>query len=709
METVFRIRGLDCAHEVKLLRDQLGSAPGVESLGFDVLRARMSASYDPAQITVTEIMRRVEAAGLRAEIWQDDAPKQSMRGRLLAAGLSGLALLAAMAATARPLEIALSLVAIGVGVIYTAPKAWSGLLALRFDMNVLMVVSANGACYLGEWTEGATLAFLFAVANLLEIWSLDRARGAISALMADAPREAVVLHGRGAELKINCCGEHRCDQDEAALHEHRMPVDHVAVGSLVRVRPGEKIPIDGKVKTGSAGVNQATITGEAIPVFKQQGDPVYAGTLNTDGLLDVRTSAAAADTALARIVRMVEESQSRRAPSEQFVERFARFYTPAVIAFAFVVFLGAPFALGWDWHRALYQSMVVLLISCPCALVISTPVTIAAALASAARNGVLIKGGSFLEAAGRIRAFAFDKTGVVTAGEPEVAEVVGDNILPLAASLEAGSEHPLAKAVLRDAQRKGVQLGRLPVASHFRALPGRGATAVIDGVNYWIGNRRLLEDLGVSYHSAAAAAHEQDGRTLSFLGTGSQVLGFIAFADRLRPGIAEAVASLHALGVRHTSILTGDNQAAANAAARSVGIDDVQAELLPDDKVTQVRSLMERFGVVGMAGDGINDAQAMSASSVGIAIGKRSTDVAIESADVVLMSEDPSRLGFLIRHSRRALSVVKQNLVLALGSKLVFLVIAMLGMATLWMAIAADMGATLAVTFNGLRMLRARE
>lgn len=709
METVFRIRGLDCAHEVKLLRDQLDSAPGVESLGFDVLRARMSASYDPAQITVTEIMRRVEAAGLRAEIWQDDAPKQSMRGRLLAAGLSGLALLAAMAATARSLEIALSLVAIGVGVIYTAPKAWSGLLALRFDMNVLMVVSATGACYLGEWTEGATLAFLFAVANLLEIWSLDRARGAISALMADAPREAVVLHGRGAELKINCCGEHRCDQDEAALHEHRMPVDHVAVGSLVRVRPGEKIPIDGKVKTGSAGVNQATITGEAIPVFKQQGDPVYAGTLNTDGLLDVRTSAAAADTALARIVRMVEESQSRRAPSEQFVERFARFYTPAVIAFAFVVFLGAPFALGWDWHRALYQSMVVLLISCPCALVISTPVTIAAALASAARNGVLIKGGSFLEAAGRIRAFAFDKTGVVTAGEPEVAEVVGDNILPLAASLEAGSEHPLAKAVLRDAQRKGVQLGRLPVASHFRALPGRGATAVIDGVNYWIGNRRLLEDLGVSYHSPGAAAHEQDGRTLSFLGTGSQVLGFIAFADRLRPGIAEAVASLHALGVRHTSILTGDNQAAANAAARSVGIDDIQAELLPDDKVTQVRSLMERFGVVGMAGDGINDAQAMSVSSVGIAIGKRSTDVAIESADVVLMSEDPSRLGFLIRHSRRALSVVKQNLVLALGSKLIFLVIAMLGMATLWMAIAADMGATLAVTFNGLRMLRARE
>jgi Cd2+/Zn2+-exporting ATPase len=709
METTFRIRGLDCAHEVELLRGQLDDAPGIRELGFDVVRGRMSASYDPAQISITEMMRRVDSTGLKAEIWQDhDATKPSSKGRWAAAALSGLSVGCAMLAHNQTVVIALSLLAIALGVIYTAPKALSSLRALHFDMNVLMCVSAAGACYLGEWTEGGTLAFLFSLANLLELWSMERARNAIGTLMQQAPKEAMVLHGRGAALKINCCGEHHCDDDEAALHEHRLPVDHVSVGSLVRVRPGEKIPIDGRVSTGTAGVNQAAITGEALPVFKQSGDSVFAGTLNTDGLLDIRTSSAAADTTLARIVRMVEESQVRRAPSEQFVERFARIYTPAVIGLAFVVFMLSPFVLGWNWHHALYQSMVVLLISCPCALIISTPVTIAAALASAARHGVLIKGGSYLEAAGKLRAFAFDKTGVVTVGEPKVVAIepldgsLNENqLLALAADLENGSEHPLAKAVMREAAARGIEYHP---TSDFRALPGRGAEAIIDGRAYWIGNTRLLEGT-----QPAAEKWEASGHTVAFLGTGAHVLGLIAFADQIRSGMRDSVAALRKTGVVQSAILSGDNQQATDAAARATGIGQAFGELLPADKVIQIRALEAQYGKTAMVGDGINDAQAMAASTVGIALGKRSTDVAMETADVIVMSEDPLRLDFLMRHSQRSLAIVKQNLGVALGSKLVFLVIAVLGMATLWMAIAADMGATLLVTFNGLRMLQAKD
>jgi Cd2+/Zn2+-exporting ATPase len=714
METTFRIRGLDCAQEVKLLRAQLDGAPGLRELGFDVVRGRMAASYDPARISITEMLRRVEATGMKAEIWKDETAQPSSKGRLTAAALSGLAVGAAMIAEhfdhSSPLVIALSLAAIAFGVIYTGRKALLSLRALRFDMNVLMCVSAAGACYLGEWTEGGTLAFLFSIANLLELWSIERARNSIGALMQQAPKEASVLHGRGADLKIDCCGEHHCDDDQAALHEHKMPVDHVSVGALVRVRPGEKIPMDGNVSTGTAGVNQAAITGEALPVFKQSGDAVFAGTLNTDGLLDIRTSSAASDTTLARIVRMVEESQSRRAPSEQFVERFARIYTPVVIGLAVIAFLLGPFAFGWTWHHALYQCMVVLLISCPCALVISTPVTIAAALASAARNGVLIKGGSFLEQAGKIRAFAFDKTGVITTGEPKVVavetfdDIKEEDLLNIAVQLETGSEHPLAKAVLRAASSVP-----LKDVADFRALPGRGAEGLIDGRAYWIGNSRLVEDKGIDSNFARAIDWESKGHTVAFIGAGKHVLGLIIFSDEIRPGTRDAVAALHRIGVVQSAILTGDNQQTAEAAARAVGIELAYGALLPVDKVTHIRSLKHQYGVVAMAGDGINDAQAMAESSVGIAMGKRSTDVAMETADVIVMSEDPARLDFLMRHSQRSLRIVKQNLTLALGSKLVFLVVAMLGFATLWMAIAADMGATLLVTFNGLRMLNAKD
>jgi Zn2+/Cd2+-exporting ATPase len=409
---------------------------------------------------------------------------------------------------------------------------------------------------------------------------------------------------------------------------------------------------------------------------------------------------------------MLEESQKRRAPSEQFVERFARVYTPVVMALALLVFLLTPFALGWTWRHALYQSMVVLLISCPCALVISTPVAIAAALASAARHGVLIKGGAYLEAAGKLRAFAFDKTGVVTTGNPMVVAVepfegsTVNQVLRAAAAIELGSEHPLGQAVRRYADTLNVETAR---STGFRAYPGRGASADIGGVAHWIGSERMLAELGLSKPASKAGEWEASGHTVVFVGTSDRVSGLISLTDEIRPGMAESIRGLRALGIVETTILTGDNRTTATAAARAVGADGAFGELLPDDKVSRVRDMKVKHGAVAMAGDGINDAQAMTESTLGIAIGNRSTDVAMEAADVIVMSEDPERLPFLVSHSQRSLRVIQQNVALALGSKAIFLALAFLGAATLWMAIAADMGATLLVTFNGLRLLNNRK
>jgi Cd2+/Zn2+-exporting ATPase len=672
----------------------------------------MLVDFDPGRVKPAQIQKAVSETGLKCEPWLEILEREQTlferHGRVALASLSGAALLAAMiwrgvttgdfltALLAHEHHsghhmagavIALCLVAIAAGAWFILPKAWHSFRRIQPDMNALVVVSLIGAMYLGEWIEGATLAFLFALAALLETYSLARARNAVTALMQYAPGEASVVHGS---------------------HEHKVPVSHLKVGSVVRVRAGERVPCDGDVVCGASDVNQAMITGEAMPAHKTQGDPVYAGTMNGDGTLDVRATRAASDTTLARIVRMVEGVQHRRAPSEQFVEKFSRIYTPVMMLLALLVAITPPLVTGGEWGHWFYQGMVILLISCPCALVISTPVSIVAALASAARQGVLVKGGAFLEEAARLKAFAFDKTGVLTTGEPEVREIVPlnghsrDEVLARLAALESHSSHPMARAIARYAKDQGIAVAPI---ENFQSIQGKGAQADIAGEKFWVGSLRLMKEMG--FESTAAPGME-DAPSVVACGTAREPWAIISIADTPRPEARETIAELKRGGITSVTMLTGDNRAAAEQVGRQLGVDDVRAELLPDDKAVAVAGIKQSIGNVAMVGDGVNDAQAMAASSLGIAMAQAGMDVVMETADVILISGGLRKLGFLLRHARRTAGVIKQNIAIALALKLVFLVLAFFGLATLWLAVAADMGATFLVTLNGLRLLRAR-
>jgi Cd2+/Zn2+-exporting ATPase len=557
-----------------------------------------------------------------------------------------------------------------------------------------MTIAVVGAMAIGQWFEAGTVAFLFSLSLLLESWSVGRARRAIRSLVNLAPPTA----------RFVC--PHDGDIIEKAVAE-------VPLGATVLVQPGERIPLDGVVTKGRTAVNQAPITGESVPVSKAEGAEVFAGTINEDGSIEFTATKHAADTTLARIIRMVEQAQSRRAPVEQWVEKFARYYTPAMILVALLVAVVPPL-LGGEWGRWFYQALVILVIACPCALVISTPVSIVAALTAASRAGVLIKGGSFLEAAGRVKAFALDKTGTLTKGQPEVQEVVPlnghsqDELLARAAALEAHSEHPLAAAVLRKARFEKVE----PlVAQDFHVLKGRGAEAVIGGRPFWVGSHRLLHEMGVEESEMHAVAQRMEGAGHSVIVVGSDrhVCGLISVADSVRPEALDLVSELKSAGVSHVVMLTGDNQGTADAVGRAVGMDEVRAELLPEDKMGAIEELTRRYTRVAMVGDGVNDAPALAAATIGIAMGAAGTDAAIETADIALMSDDLARLPWLVRHARRSLRIIQQNIIFALGVKGAFMALALLQVATLWMAIAADMGASLLVIFNGLRLLRSQE
>jgi Zn2+/Cd2+-exporting ATPase len=709
---------MDCAEEVSLLRRALSKKAGIRELHFDVFQARMQVEFDPARLGEADIEAAVAATGMRCEPWQDEprAPRGlwERHGRRILTCVSGATLLAGMVwqgvSSGELMESLLAhqhdhehhlpagvrllfFIAIATGAIHAMPKAWTALRALRPDMNLLVVLSLIGASALGEWTEAATLSFLFSLAVWLEGWSMRRAREAIAKLMQVAPLTASVVHGEGE-------GE----------HEHTVPVAQVEVGARIRVKPGERIACDGEVVRGESLVNQALITGESVAVEKGPGDGVYAGTMNEDGMLEIRVTRAAEESTLARMIRMVEESQARRAPSEQFVEKFTRYYTPAVFFLAFSVMVLPPLAGAGAWSEWFYQGMVVLLIACPCALVISTPVSVVASLTSAARLGVLVKGGAFLEEAARIRAVALDKTGILTSGRPEVREMVTFNGEPAAGvlarlvSLEQASEHPLARAILRYGAALGVS-GTAPES--FRSLRGRGAEAQIEGGTFWAGGARLLLEKGLAAPRMLEQIEHLSGgaRSVVVCGLESEPLAVLALADPVRPEARWTVDELKRLGIGRIVMLTGDNEATAREVAREVGIEDVRAGLLPDEKAGAVDELLAGSRHVAMVGDGVNDAQALSRASLGITLGRQGTDVARESADVVFMSNDLTRLPFLIRHARRTVCVIKQNITLALVLKAGFLVAAMAGVATLWMAVLADMGATFLVTFNGLRLL----
>ena len=720
---VFKIQGMDCAEEVAILRRAVGPVVGGgDRMSCDLLNGTMTVSLPEEIAHPGPIIQAVRKTGMHASLWQEegslgdnqDTGKPWQRwGRPLLCLLSAVCLVSGMgwqvlsqehgflaligSGTSRTAMLPfaswlLYLGAIVSGAWYVVPKALYALRTVRPDMHVLMLVAVAGAMVLDDWCEAATVAFLFALALVLESWSVERARLAIRALMDLAPPTARCLH----------------PQDGCVVEQR---VDTIPIGTTILVRPGEKIPLDGTVTQGDTMVNQSPITGEAAPVPKTVGDEVFAGTINGDSAFTFQTTKPASDTTLARIIHLVAEAKSRRAPREQWVERFARVYTPTMMVLACLLATLPPLLGGGPWSLWGYNALVLLVIACPCALVLSTPVSIVAGLTAAARAGVLIKGGASLEAPAHLRAIAFDKTGTLTCGQPTVQEVIPlhghtvQELLTCAAALEAHSAHPLARAILQKAASLGLTT---PPAEQFTALQGRGAEAVIDGKRFWIGSHRLMEDLGVedaAFH-ALATRLEDAGHSLVAISTEEHICGLISVADSVRAMAAEAVRTLKRLGIAVIVMLTGDNQGTAQAVGTLLGVDQVHAELLPADKVTAIETLRHTYGEIAMVGDGVNDAPAMAAATLGIAMGAIGTAAAMETADITLMSDDLTRLAWLVRHARRTLRVIQQNIVCALGLKLLFILLAVTGVATLWMAIAADMGASLLVMFNGLRLMK---
>ncbi|MEW6725113.1 MAG: cation-translocating P-type ATPase [Bacillota bacterium] len=702
-DDVLAIEGMDCADCATRLERAVARLPGVARAAVTFATGKMKVSYDPTLAGPETIIGQIEGMGYRvaeppglsqAETI-DERPVWRRTPRLPLTALSGLLLLGGIIASRvvpGPTAIALYGLAILAGGYYPAR---SGLYSLRtgfsFDMNVLMTVAVIGAVFIGEWVEGATVIFLFSVGHALESLAMDRTRQSIRGLIQLAPKEATVRRSG---------------------HEIRVPLAEIQVGEVVLVRPGERIAVDGKVLAGTSAVNQAPITGESIPVDKGPGDDVYAGTVNQQGFLEIRTTRRVDDTTLAKIVRLVEEAQAQKAPSQRFVDIFARRYTPAVITLALGLAVIPP--LVWQAPLApwLYRALSLLVVSCPCALVISTPVSIVSAIGNAARHGILIKGGVHLEEAGRVRVVAFDKTGTLTAGQPEVTQVIplnglsSDELLRLATAVEYRSEHPLAEAVVREAQKRRLEF--VP-GEHFVAIAGKAAKARVDGRNYYAGSPRFFtEELGLELPQGNSVQQLQmAGNTAILVGCKSEILGVIGLADRVRESSRLAVERLHQQGVR-TVMLTGDHRVTAQAVAAELGIQEYRAELLPEGKVEAIRDLVDKYGKVAMVGDGINDAPALARATVGIAMGGAGTDAALETADIALMADDLAMLPYAMELSRRALGVIHQNIGFALVVKILAVAAIFPGWLNLWLAILADTGAALIVILNGMRLLRGR-
>jgi Cd2+/Zn2+-exporting ATPase len=589
-------------------------------------------------------------------------------------------------------KILLLSLSIVIGGYKSARSALYGIKKLNFDMNVLMTVAIIGAAAIGEWIEGALVAFLFSVSTTLSSYTMEKARDSIRSLMELAPKEATVIRNE---------------------REIRLAVEEIQVDDVMIIKPGEKIAMDGVIVRGTSAINQAAITGESMPVEKGVGDEVYAGTLNQQGAIRVQVTKMVEDTTLAKIIYLVQEAQGQRAKSQAFVDRFSQYYTPIVIGLALLISVVPPLLFAQAWDEWIYRGLALLIVACPCALIISTPVSIVAAISNAAKNGVLIKGGVFLEEAGAIKAIAFDKTGTLTVGRPEVTDIVTgkgiseQELLNIAAALEKNSEHPLAAAIVRKAEKEKIEFEE---AQNFSAITGKGAKGTIDGVSYYVGNSRLFNELGIDLTELRSDIDrlQQQGKTAMLLGTDEQILGIIAVADEVRDLSKEALVKLKKIGIVKTIMLTGDNQATARAIADKIGMDEYRAELLPENKVESVKSLQKQYGKIAMVGDGINDAPALATANLGIAMGVAGTDAALETADIALMSDDLTKLPFTIRLSRATLGIIKQNIWFSIIVKLVSLLLIFPGWLTLIVAILADVGASLLVTLNGLRLLGIR-
>lgn len=699
-EKTYRIEGLSCANCAGKFEKNVKQLPGVTNATVNFGASKISVE---GQTTIEELE---EAGAFENLIIRNDQEnpeqvrsKESFIKRNIALIISlGFILVAVISQLSlgedHLLTKALYILAIIIGGYDLFKEGFSDLIKLDFSMESLMTIAIIGAAFIGEWAEGSIVVILFAISEALERFSMDKARQSIRSLMDIAPKEALIRRNNVEQL---------------------ISVDKIDIDDIMIIKPGQKIAMDGLVINGHSSVNQAAITGESVPVEKQLDDEVFAGTLNEEGVLEVRVTKKVTDTTIAKIIHLVEEAQGERAPAQAFVDKFAKYYTPFIIIMALMIVVVPPLFFGGDWNKWLYQGLSILVVGCPCSLVISTPVSIVSAIGNAAKNGVLVKGGVYLEEIGHLRAIAFDKTGTLTKGKPVVTDFIttssdtGINYLSIISSLESLSQHPLASAILNEADKTNVDYKSIQIED-FQSITGKGLTGIYQNIRYYIGSPKLFS-ASVIEETAVKVQYRQfqeQGKTAMYFGTDEQILGVIAVADEVRDSSAAVISELHKLSIEHTIMLTGDNTKTAESIGRQLGVTEIKGDLMPQEKLDSIKALRTTYNKVAMVGDGINDAPALAASTVGIAMGGAGTDTALETADVALMGDDLQKLPFIVRLSRQTLKVIKQNITFSLGIKLLALLLVIPGWLTLWIAIVADMGATLLVTLNGLRLMKVK-
>ncbi|MCC9938588.1 cadmium-translocating P-type ATPase [Streptococcus agalactiae] len=699
-EKTYRIEGLSCTNCAGKFEKNVKQLPGVTSATVNFGASKISVE---GQTTIEELE---EAGAFENLIIRDDQEndeqvrsKESFIKRNIALIISlGFILVAVISQLSlgedHLLTKALYILAIIIGVFDLFKEGFSDLIKLDFSMESLMTIAIIGAAFIGEWAEGSIVVILFAISEALERFSMDKARQSIRSLMDIAPKEALIRRNNVEQL---------------------VSVDKIDIDDIMIIKPGQKIAMDGLVINGHSSVNQAAITGESVPVEKQLDDEVFAGTLNEEGVLEVKVTKKVTDTTIAKIIHLVEEAQGERAPAQAFVDKFAKYYTPFIIIMALLIVVVPPLFFGGDWNKWLYQGLSILVVGCPCSLVISTPVSIVSAIGNAAKNGVLVKGGVYLEEIGHLRAIAFDKTGTLTKGKPVVTDFIATssetdiNYLSIISSLESLSQHPLASAILNEADKTNVDYKSIQIED-FQSITGKGLTGIHQNIRYYIGSPKLFS-ASVIEETAVKVQYRQfqeQGKTAMYFGTDEQILGVIAVADEVRDSSAAVISELHKLSIEHTIMLTGDNTKTAESIGKQLGVTEIKGDLMPQEKLDSIKALRTTYNKVAMVGDGINDAPALAASTVGIAMGGAGTDTALETADVALMGDDLQKLPFIVRLSRQTLKVIKQNITFSLGIKLLALLLVIPGWLTLWIAIVADMGATLLVTLNGLRLMKVK-
>lgn len=699
-EKTYRIEGLSCTNCAGKFEKNVKQLPGVTSATVNFGASKISVE---GQTTIEELE---EAGAFENLIIRDDQEndeqvrsKESFIKRNIALIISlGFILVAVISQLSlgedHLLTKALYILAIIIGGFDLFKEGFSDLIKLDFSMESLMTIAIIGAAFIGEWAEGSIVVILFAISEALERFSMDKARQSIRSLMDIAPKEALIRRNNVEQL---------------------VSVDKIDIDDIMIIKPGQKIALDGLVINGHSSVNQAAITGESVPVEKQLDDEVFAGTLNEEGVLEVKVTKKVTDTTIAKIIHLVEEAQGERAPAQAFVDKFAKYYTPFIIIMALLIVVVPPLFFGGDWNKWLYQGLSILVVGCPCSLVISTPVSIVSAIGNAAKNGVLVKGGVYLEEIGHLRAIAFDKTGTLTKGKPVVTDFIATssetdiNYLSIISSLESLSQHPLASAILNEADKTNVDYKSIQIED-FQSITGKGLTGIHQNIRYYIGSPKLFS-ASVIEETAVKVQYRQfqeQGKTAMYFGTDEQILGVIAVADEVRDSSAAVISELHKLSIEHTIMLTGDNTKTAESIGKQLGVTEIKGDLMPQEKLDSIKALRTTYNKVAMVGDGINDAPALAASTVGIAMGGAGTDTALETADVALMGDDLQKLPFIVRLSRQTLKVIKQNITFSLGIKLLALLLVIPGWLTLWIAIVADMGATLLVTLNGLRLMKVK-